>query len=202
MWRFGATIVAAMLLLFPAPFGRPAQAAPKIVEKTEYYAVSGTTGRELLVDMNRKGPRQGFLTKAIAQTRYETSTDGDLVHAGGVCRVAGGGVVLTVTYIYPKPSERLGRDLARRWKAFQADNVRHERMHGRIAAEFAARLERYIDDFAVRDGRGCGKARALFRRETKALYRLYEQKQIAFDRREHRANGPVDRSVALLLGDD
>jgi predicted secreted Zn-dependent protease len=179
--------------------GPPAHAAPKVVEKVEYYAISGKTGPELLRDMARRGPRQGFLTKAIAQTRYETRADGRLRHAAGVCRFEGG-TTLEVTYIYPKPSHALDRDLARRWRIFQADNERHEKVHGKIARELAVELDRRLRAFALPDGPSCWKATAALKRERKALFDLYEKKQVAFDVKEHREGGPVDRSIEVLLG--
>jgi predicted secreted Zn-dependent protease len=184
-----------------AALGLPATAAaaPRVVETVEYYAISGTTGVELLRDMSRRGPRQGFLTRAIAQTRYETSADGRLRHAGGVCRFEGG-VSLKITYIYPKPGNALDRDLARRWRIFQADNERHEKAHGRIARELAVELDRRLRAFAMADGPSCWKATAALKRERETLFDLYEKKQIAFDLKEHRAGGPVDRSIEVLLG--
>ncbi len=190
------TCVIALAAALAAP---EANAAPKVVEKVEYYSISGRTGAELLRDMARRGPRQGFLTKAIAQTRYETRADGRLRHAGGVCRFEGG-TTLEVTYIYPKPGNPLDRDLERRWRIFQADNERHEKVHGRIARELAVELDRRLRAFAMKDGPSCWKAKAAVKREREALFDLYEKKQVAFDVKEHREGGPVDRSIEVLLG--
>lgn len=194
-----ATAAAALLLsiLYSAS---PALAKAKISEKTQYYEISGKTGFELLLDMNRRGPRHGFLTKAIAQTRYETRPDGRFVHEKGVCRIKGGGVTMKITYVYPKPRGTLDKDLARRWKLFQADNVRHEQTHGRIAKEFAAELDSFVRGFAVKDGASCWKALSRFERELAALYAGNKKKQAAFDLKEHRDGGPVDKSIRVLVG--
>lgn len=182
-----------------AAFATQADAKPKITEKTEYYQISGKTGIDLLWDMNRKGPRQGFLTKAIAQTRYEADFKGDMVFENGVCRISGGGVSMKITYIYPQPREKLSGDMLRRWKLFQADNIRHEKVHGKIARELAAVLDKKIRSFATRGDRRCGNALAKLKRETRAIYNAYEKKQNDFDRQEHREGGAVDKSVAVLV---
>ncbi len=193
-------LVAALAATLLTASGAEAVAKPKITEKTEYYRISGKTGRDLLRDMNRRGPRHGWLTKAIAQTRYETRTFGDMVGENGKCRVRGGGVSMTITYIYPQPREKLSREMARRWKFFQADNVRHEKTHGRIAREMAAALETRIKGFETSGDRRCWAAKVRLERETRAIFDAYKKKQAAFDEREHRDGGSVDKSIAVLLG--
>lgn len=198
MYWFG--IAGAALLLFIVSVASPAHAKTRITEKTEYYEISGKTGLELFLDMNRRGPRHGFLTKAIAQTRYETRPDGRFVHEKGVCRIKGGGVTMKITYIYPKPRGTLDADLARRWKLFQADNLRHEQTHGRIARELANEVDTFVRGFAVKDGPSCWKALSRFERELQALYTRNKKKQAAFDLKEHRDGGPVDKSIRILVG--
>lgn len=192
--------VAALALLVVLPVATTAHAKARITEKTEYYEISGKTGADLLLDMNRRGPRHGFMTKAIAQTRYEVRPQGHLANDKGICRIKGAGVTMKITFIYPKPRGTLDRDLARRWKLFQADNVRHEETHGRIARELAAEADGYVRRFAVKDGRSCWKALSQFEREIKALYARYQKKQAAFDLKEHRKGGAVDKSILVLVG--
>ena len=198
MYRMGAALTAILLSVLPPTSSAHAKA--RITEKTEYYDISGKTGVDLFLDMNRRGPRHGFLTKAIAQTRYETRPDGKFVHDKGVCRIAGGGVTMKITYIYPKPRGTLDRDLDRRWKLFQADNVRHEQTHGRIAKELAAEIDRYVRGFAVKDGSSCWKALSQFERDIKSFYARNKKKQAAFDLKEHRKGGAVDKSILVLVG--
>jgi predicted secreted Zn-dependent protease len=193
-------VVLALALLAYLPLAKSAFAKVKVSEKTEYYEISGKTGVDLYRDMGRRGPRHGFLTKAIAQTRYEVTPEGHMAHEKGLCRIKGAGVTLKITYIYPKPRGPLSADLARRWKRFQADNVRHEQMHGRIAKEFAAAADTYFRRFAVKDGPSCRKAVSQLKREAKALTDRYEKKQVDFDRNEHRDGGAVDKSALALIG--
>lgn len=192
----GLAALAAML----ATVG-PVGAKPIVKEKIEYYSISGKTGMDLLVDMNRRGPRHGFLRKAIAQTKYTSTPRGDIVHRNGTCRVVGGGITTDITYIYPKPASRLSRDLTRRWRIFQADNVRHEKAHGRIARQMAAELDRKIGGFSMKDTGSCRRAVARLKREVAAIYTKYEKAQADFDQREHRDGGAVEKSVLILIGD-
>lgn len=188
------------LLLFVFALAHPAHAKTRITEKTEYYEISGKTGLELFLDMNRRGPRHGFLTKAIAQTRYVTTPDGKFVHDNGVCRIKGSSVTLKITYVYPRPRGTLDRDLARRWKLFQAYNIRHEQTHGRLARELAAELDAYLRGFAVKDGPSCWKALSRFERELQAFYANDKKKQAAYDLKEHRKGGAVDKNALALIG--
>lgn len=195
VWVFALAALAAQVLV-----AGQAEAKPRITEKVEYYSINGKTGADLLRDMNRKGPRHGFLTKAIAQTRYTTTPRGDMYNANGVCRVKDGGVSMAITYIYPQPRQTLSGDLARRWRIFQADNVRHEKMHGVIARELAGRLDSTIRDFTMKDGKYCGRAMAKLKRDVREIYDKYEARQVAFDEREHRDGGPVEKSIRVLVG--
>lgn len=178
----------------------PAVARPRIVEKTEYYDIRGATGFALLQEMNRKGPRHGFLTKAIAQTRYTSAAHATMVHRNGICRAEESVVNLDITYIYPRPVQKLPRALERRWRGFMADNLRHEREHGRIARAMAVELDRHQRRFALKDGLSCNRAKAQLRREMKAIVDRHERAQIAFDEREHRDGGAVEKSILLLVG--
>lgn len=194
--RYGllAGLLPALLLSLPA------LAAPRITEKIEYYTITGKTGEDLLYEMNRKGPRHGFLRKAIAQTRYSATPRGSFAWRDGTCRTIDSGVVLDITYIYPKPEGTLPRDLVRRWNVFQADNVRHEKEHGRIARRMASELDRTIGRFSMKDGRSCGRAAATLKRQVADIYDKYEKLQNAFDRREHRPGGEVEKSIRVLTG--
>lgn len=194
--RFAAVLaVAASLAAWPAFAG------PLVKEAVEYYSISGRTGAELLREMNRHGPRHGFLRRAIAQTRYAPDIRGNLVKQDGVCRMKGGRFVLNITYVYPRPSEKLPSDVARRWKAFQADNVRHEKMHGRIAREMAVRLDRVLRTFSYRDRNShCNMAMLKLERAVDKVVREYNRKQRVFDAKEHRQGGAVEKSIVALLG--
>jgi predicted secreted Zn-dependent protease len=191
--RFGlaAAILAAMTL---------AASAADVTVKSTYYSISGKTGLELLNEMNRKGPRHGFLTKAIAQTQIRTDLKGDLVHANGVCRASGARLVMQITYVYPRPANRLDPALARRWKAFQATNVSHEEAHGRVAKKMVADVNRMLRSFRMADKPSCSRAGAKVASDLGRILAAAAKSQEEFDRREHRDGGPVEKSILALVG--
>ena len=168
--------------------------------KTKYYDIKGKTGLELFYDMNRKGPRHGFLTKAIAQTQFKTDIKGDLVHSNGVCRTKGAEMVMQITYVYPRPVDKLDSSLARRWKKFQASNIVHEETHGRLAKKMVADVNRTMRGFKLADGQSCRKANAMLMKDLSRIIVAYNKSQVDFDKREHRDNGPVEKSVLALVG--
>ncbi|SMH43038.1 DUF922 domain-containing protein [Mesorhizobium australicum] len=171
-----------------------------VTVKTKYYDIKGKTGLELFYDMNRKGPRHGFLTKAIAQTQFKTSLKGDFVHSNGVCRTKGAGMTMQITYVYPRPVDKLPSALARRWKKFQATNVTHEEMHGRLAKKMVGDVNRTLRGFRMADGQSCRKANAKLMKELDRIVIAYNKSQVDFDKREHRDGGPVEKSVLALIG--
>ncbi len=146
-------LVCLMLTGTLAALSSAAHALPKVSEKVVYYEIAGQTGRDLYAEMGRKGPRHGFMAKAIAQTQFKHQVLGKMVNEGGTCRSKGGGFALQITYVYPKPKSRLSGELGRRWQAFQSDNFRHEKVHGRIAKQMATKLDRAISRFSMKDGR-------------------------------------------------
>lgn len=168
--------------------------------KTKYYDIKGKTGLELFYDMNRKGPRHGFLTKAIAQTQFKTDIKGDLVHSNGVCRTRGAEMAMQITYVYPRPVDKLDPALARRWKKFQASNIVHEETHGRLAKKMVADVNRAMRGFKLADGQSCRKANAKLMKDLSRIIVAYNKSQVDFDKREHRDNGPVEKSVLALVG--
>ena len=72
-------------------------ASVSIKAKTVTYAISGKDGDALLEAMDRRGPKHGFLTRAIAQTRYVVSWDIDWQEKYGGCRIANAVAGLSIT---------------------------------------------------------------------------------------------------------
>ena len=94
-----------------AGFAGEASADVKVTEKTRNYAIAGKSGAALLDAMDRRGPKHGFLTRAIAQTRYSVSWKIEWGETRTACRVKRVEGELAITYTYPRVTER---PLARR----------------------------------------------------------------------------------------
>lgn len=178
----------------------PAIAQPIVKEKTVHYNINGRSGIELYQDMVRRGPRQGFLSKAIAQTKYKVTPRGDWRYRDGTCSLVNAGYTLELTYTYPRPSSKLPAELERRWKTFIAETTVHEKTHGKLALEMARELDRRLRGFSMKDHRSCWRARSALEAELAAIFNAYEKKQIAFDNKEHREGGAVQKTARKLIG--
>jgi len=180
-------------------FSTEVNSAPKVTEKTEYYDISGKTGAELFRSIMRKGPRHGFMSKAIAVTRFEPRGYGDLKYRNGVCRTGGAGIGIKITYVYPSPTAKLPADVAARWRPFIAGIRKHEGTHGRIGKQMAAEFDREVRGFAMKDKPNCRKAVSVLTKDLSAIAKKYEKKQSEFDAAEHKPKGNVERLITALV---
>lgn len=185
---FGACVVAA----------GEASAGVKVSEKTRGYEISGKTGDALLVAMDRRGPKHGFLTRAIAQTRYSVSWTIEWGETRTACRVKSIDGKLDITYTYPSTRD-LPPGLERRWTRFLAGVKTHEKTHGDMARQMARAVEKSVAKLSVDNDPGCRKARAEMKGRMEAIYAGYEARQIKFDTREHREGGPVEGLIDRLV---
>jgi predicted secreted Zn-dependent protease len=189
---FAAAIAAAVISVGPAG------AAAKVSVRTEHYRISGKSGVALLDQMDRKGPKHGFMSRAIAQTRYSMNSSADWRWSNGVCRARDVSVELSITYVYPHPAGAVPAELKRRWGKFMRGVVAHEEMHGKIAKQMAVAASRTIEKLAVRDGRNCSRVQGEMKRKVNGVVAQYEARQEQFDDREHREGGNIDRLVRSL----
>ncbi|MCP1198102.1 DUF922 domain-containing protein [Notoacmeibacter sp. MSK16QG-6] len=195
-WKSAAAIaLMSAALVLP----RPASADVHLSETTRYYIVKGETGRDVVRDMARRGPRSGFLARDIAQTWYSPRNEGDLVMQDGICRVRDPGVRLHIRYTYPRLSERADPQLQHRWTAFIAGVQKHEGQHAALAVDMARKMDDLLSRFAMRTrDRHCGKAKRELARRMDAIWKEYDVRQNAFDKVEHRRGGEVDKLVRAL----
>lgn len=178
----------------------PAAAKPKIEVKTTYYTVHGTSGRRLLEQLNRHGPRQGWWARSIAQTRYATSWGAEWYYSKGYCRVKNAPVTLSLTFEFPKLASGAPRDLQRRWADFIVEVKKHENHHAELAKQMAAAMEKAALATSVRGDKHCAHMEAVLKRNVGAVMDAYEARQYAFDEQEHVDGGHVDQMVARLIG--
>ena len=180
-------------------FASDAAADVTMTVKTRSYAVSGATGAVLLGAMDRHGPKHGFLTRAIAQTRYTIAWKMEWGETRSACRVKSVDGELAITYTYPQLEGPISRDLQRRWRRFMSGVQKHEEMHGKIARQMVRQAEKSVSKLSIRNDPQCRQSRREVKRRIDAIYAEYESKQIAFDAREHREGGPVEELIATLV---
>jgi predicted secreted Zn-dependent protease len=173
-------------------------ASVSVKTKTVTYSISGKNGEALLGAMDRRGPKHGLLTRAIAQTRYVVNWDIDWEERGGACRIAYAAARLSITYSYPAVTSRMSPALERRWRRFMAGVQRHEEMHGRIARQMVNAAEKSVSAIRHRNDRGCRRTQAELKKRVAGIYAKYEARQVQFDNIEHREGGNVERLVEAL----
>ena len=191
-----------MLLIAGAPFlaAGSANAGANVTVKTKYYDIRGETGETLIRAMDRKGPKHGFLARAIAQTQYSIRSGADFKFDGRACRASHPEIGLDITYVYPRVATPVSQQLEQRWTRFFAGVQKHEQTHGRIANEMARAAEQAINRVSVPGDRSCSQARMEMKRRVNAVIADYERRQVQFDAVEHQANGNVSHLVYGLLG--
>jgi predicted secreted Zn-dependent protease len=192
--------VCAALLAFAAGLciAGSAEASAKVRTNTVNYKIKGTTGEALLDAMDRKGPRHGFTTRAIAQTGYTVTWTMDTRERDGGCRIVQADAVLDVTFNYPQVAGPMSAALSRRWHSFMTGVRRHEQTHARIASEMVDAAQRQVKSVSFARDRGCARTQAEAKRRISAIYAKYEARQVEFDRVEHSPGGNVERLVTRL----
>lgn len=102
-------------------------AKPKIIAKTKYYSISGTTSRELKNQMKRKGPR-GYWAYAGWHVRWS-----------GDCRIT-----VEISYEYPKWKNRNEAPAALRtsWDRMMTALMKHEQQHGQHGINAAREIDK------------------------------------------------------------
>ena len=145
---------AALLLLASSGASTAALAGPAAITVSvsrESYPIRGKTGDQLLEAMDRRGPKHGLLTRAIAQTRYSVGWDITWAANGGVCRVESANAKLLITYTYPEVAGGVPPALKSRWATFMRGVVHHEENHGKMARDMVADAERAVSKIAIRN---------------------------------------------------
>jgi predicted secreted Zn-dependent protease len=176
-----------------------AHADMRVNSKVTNYKIAGKTGLDLLNQMDKKGPKHGWLTRAIAQTRYEVTWNIDWETASGRCKPANIDVALDITYSYPGVTSQLSPTMQKRWNAFLKGVKKHEETHATIARRMVTDARKQVSRISVANDRHCGKARAEATKIVSRTYKKYEAQQASFDAVEHADNGNVLKLVYELV---
>jgi predicted secreted Zn-dependent protease len=172
----------------------------KITGHVRTYDVAGATGAELIEAMDGLGPRHGHATRAIAETGYTVHWDLDVRRDDGICRLRQATGTMDVTYTFPRRLSPAGPALDRRWNRFMMGVRQHEHTHGRIAKQMMRKTDAALVGLERPDNWFCTNLHKEARRRIDTIYAEYEARQNAFDVREHRDGGHVDRLVHRLIG--
>ncbi len=195
MRRLGFALCAVICLL-----GAQAEAGVRTVAKVQTYRVTGDSGAALMRAMERNGPSQGFLARAIAQTRYSVAWELGWAVSDKRCRLKSADVTLSVNYRFPQLVGKAPPALRSRWARFMVGVRKHEETHGRIARQMVTSARTAALGLSVDNDPYCRKAKHQVGSIVRAVYNQYEKRQQRFDTLEHRPGGPVDRLVDALIG--
>lgn len=196
--EFAVKLLGWALVLMIGLMTAEAAADVKTVVKVDTYSITGDSGEALMQAMDRKGPRHGFLTRAIAQTRYSVAWAIDWSVADWRCRLKSADVVLSVNYRIPTLSDSPPSALKTRWAKFMIGVRKHEETHGRIARQMVIRAQKAVLNVAVDRDLFCWKAKRRVSEIVRSVYADYEARQQRFDALEHQPGGPVDKLVGAL----
>lgn len=188
-----------LLLAVPVAAFVSAQAFAEgqVIERTEPYAISGTTGPELYASIGERGPLVGEGVRTIAHTNFKLTWRRDYQRRGNACTLASARPKLIITYTLPKPSAKLPPAVQKRWDVFIDGLRRHERMHGEDIKTMVKRIEATTIGFTVDNDPKCTKIREAIK-EPLSQASLAQRKQSRdFDRVEMGEGGNIRR---LILG--
>lgn len=169
-------------------------------ERTQTYAVAGTTPMALYRSIGARGPKTSVGTRAIAVTEWELLWRRDYQRRGDGCVVASALPFLTITYRLPKPAAQLGGETAARWRVF-ADGIRaHEEVHGVLLQAMTDTIIREtVGLTTAQDDANCNALRARVLDKVKAAFDGYQRDSRDFDRVEMAPGGNVQKLVLGLL---
>lgn len=178
-----------------------AHAEWQAVEKIEAYAISGKTGPELYASIGERGPKVGSLgVRTIAHTnftltwsrKYEPQPD-------GACTLVSARPNLTVTYMLPRPSQKLPPAIRTNWEAFYSGVQAHERVHGDMIKDMVREIETLSVGFSVPDDRDCGKVRTELTKRLAEISLAQRARSRDFDRVELSDGGNVHQLILALV---
>lgn len=199
--------------VFVAIFGWLNGASARVIvsERTVYYSVSGSTGKQLAISIQKRGPKLSRSSRAISTSHAIATTKTELkvrnikpVVRGGRCKIASAEVRLKLTYTLPRwrGSRRASKEVRRNWERFVAEVKNHELEHGRISKQFAADIDREIKRASGRVSRKCKNFGDRSVRKFNSLKRRADRRHARFDRREGRRFAKVRRLQRALVNSE
>ena len=185
------------VLLAVAPVAGHAEWKP--VERNEPYSISGWTGPELYASIGERGPAAG-IGRAIAFTNFKLTWRRDYrPQADGACTLVSAVPRLIISYVLPKPLQKLPEPVASNWKTFIDGVARHERVHGEMIVDMVKEIEAYTVGLSVPDDPNCKKIRVQMTERLSQISQAQRQKSRDFDRVELTEGGAVHQLVLNLV---
>ncbi|MFC3209133.1 DUF922 domain-containing Zn-dependent protease [Aquamicrobium soli] len=176
-----------------------ARADGQVVERTEPYAISGTSGPELYASIGERGPLVGEGVRTIAHTNFKLTWTRDYQRRGNACTLALARPKLIITYTLPKPSAKLPPAVQKRWEVFIDGIRRHEKVHGEDIKSMVKRIEATTIGFTVDNDPKCTKIREAIKEPLSQASLAQRRQSREFDRVEMGEGGNIRRLILGLL---
>jgi predicted secreted Zn-dependent protease len=193
--------LALLLALGTQPaFAVAAGPAWQAIEKTQTYAISGSSGAELYASIGMNGPViGGGRVRAIAYTDFKLTWQRVYENPDGACVLAAARPKLIITYRVPKPAGPLPAPVKASWERFFNGIIIHERHHGDIIRAMVRKIEKESIGIRFENDPKCQKVRAELTRRLGAISRAERQENVDFDRKEMGNGGTVHQLILALV---
>ena len=169
-------------------------------ERTEPYAIAGTTPLALYQSIGERGPKTAIGTRAIAVTEWELLWRRDYQRQGSGCVLASALPFLTIIYKLPKPASNLSAEVSSRWRTFATGIKAHEEVHGVLLQAMTSTIIREtVGLTTAQDDGNCNGLRAKVLEKVKVAYDDYRRDSAEFDRIEMSRGGNVQKLVLGLI---
>lgn len=179
--------------------GGDAHADGQVIERSETYAITGTSGGELYASIGKRGPLLGEGVRVIAHTNFKLTWSRNYQPKGSACTLVSARPKLIITYTLPRPAQKLPAALQKRWDVFIDGLQRHEKVHGDHIREMVRRIEDTTIGVSVENDPKCRKIREEIKKPLSEASLAQRQKSRDFDRIEMGEGGNIRRLVLDLV---
>ena len=167
------------------PRSRVVLSDPVVEERIEYYEVSGSSARELILAMNVAGPQgaQGLppLQSAAATTRWDVHWQVQYSLGGGRCSIKSFSTSVPILITLPRwPGRVAGSPLAERWDRLMQHISAHERGHAEHGILAAKAIQERVS--ALEPAWTCQALADSIKSTSEALIAKYRQEDAEYDR--------------------
>jgi predicted secreted Zn-dependent protease len=176
-----------------------ARADGQVIERSETYARTGTSGAELYASIGEHGPLVGEGVRTIAHTNFKLTWSRNYQPRGSACTLVSARPKLVITYTLPRPAGKLPAAVQKRWDIFIDGLRRHEKVHGDHIKEMVKRIEQTTIGVSVENDPKCTKIREQIKKPLSEASLAQRQKSRDFDRVEMGEGGNIRRLVLDLV---
>jgi len=149
--------------------------------RTNYYAISGNTARELRRSINLARPSSESIPRD-AMTTWRIEWKSSVDRANGECRLNTFTTSTTIVLTMPSwaATTNASPDLVKAWKEYFAALMKHEWGHAQLTLPVAAEIKKRAKEVAPRSD--CDEYKRLITEQSRGLLRELDHQQKEYDR--------------------